>query len=55
MNTLVKEMHLPNASTPINVTDDGITISFKDLQSKKALSSIRVTEDGISILVNDKQ
>ena len=44
---------IEKASSPIDVTDDGIVICVSELHSEKASSPIDVTDDGIVICVSE--
>ena len=51
MFTFVNDLHPLKDEGPIEVTDEGISMVFNEVQSSNALSSILVTELGISICV----
>lgn len=53
--TFSNELHAPKEYSPIKVTDDGMTISTKDMQWENAKSSMISTDDGMTILDNDLQ
>ena len=46
---LFNDEHPEKAQSPIDVTEDGISILSNDEQSEKAYSPIDVTDDGIVI------